>query len=95
MLDAIEKFKREATRTVGFGGAIESALPARVRCVRLGRPQSVDCEAVLRLRARGMTGRGIAKELGLPQFKCFPCLASERLGLCDGGDPWSPPVNSD
>jgi hypothetical protein len=38
MLDAIEEFKREATRTVGFGGASESALPARARGVRLGRP---------------------------------------------------------
>jgi hypothetical protein len=53
---------------------------AKRRGVKLGRPRILDVHRgeVARLRAAGMTGRGIAKELGLPQFKCFPCLASER-----------------
>jgi hypothetical protein len=79
MLDAIEKFKREATRTVGFGGAIESALPARVRCVRLGRPRKVMNEHrddVLRLRAEGMSGRAIAKTLGTSSSNVFRLIAT-------------------
>jgi DNA invertase Pin-like site-specific DNA recombinase len=41
MLEAIEEFKREATRQ----GTNEGLAAARARGVRLGRPQTVDCEA--------------------------------------------------
>ena len=51
---------------------------ARKRGVRLGRPRKVMNEyrdGVLRLRAQGLTGRAIAKELGTSNSNVFRLIA--------------------
>jgi hypothetical protein len=40
---------------------------------------------VARLRMRGLSGRGIAKELGIPSSTVFRLLANSTPS-CDGGD---------
>jgi len=49
---------------------------ARRRGVKLGRPETVNAyrEDVARLRAQGLTGRAIAKELGVPSANVFKVL---------------------
>ena len=70
VLDAIEEFKHSAAVE-----AINAGLAsAKRRGVKLGRPQTVNREAVKRLRARGLSGRAIAKELGLPVGSVFGIL---------------------
>jgi Resolvase, N terminal domain len=72
MLDAIEEFKRvAATENIRQG-----LVAARKRGTRLGRPQTVNahCEDVKRLRARGLTGRAIASELGIPSSTVFKLI---------------------
>ena len=72
MLDAIEEFKLSATvESIRAGLAA-----ARKRGARLGRPQTVNPHRgdVARLRARGMTGRAIAKELGIPSSTAFKLI---------------------
>jgi DNA invertase Pin-like site-specific DNA recombinase len=75
-LDAIEEFKRAATVE-----AIHEGLnAAKARGVRLGRPTKVNAyrDGVARLRARGITGRAIAKELGNPSSSVFRIIASSE-----------------
>ena len=79
MLDAIEEFKRaSATENICKGLAA-----ARKRGVRLGRPQTVNAHRgeVARLRARGLTGRAIAKELGIPSSTVFKLIKGVRGSL--------------
>ena len=68
-LDAIEQFKREATRE----GINKGLAHAKARGVRLGRPTKVNAyrDDVARLRAQGLTGRAIAKELNVPSSNVF------------------------
>jgi DNA invertase Pin-like site-specific DNA recombinase len=64
VLDAIEEFKHAAANE-----SIRAGLAAaRKRGVRLGRPETDNAHRgnVARLRARRLTGRAIAKELGIP-----------------------------
>jgi DNA invertase Pin-like site-specific DNA recombinase len=73
MLDAIEEFKHSVT-----AGAIREGLSAaRRRGVKLGRPMSRNAhhEDVARLRARGMTGRAIGRELGIPSSTAFKIIS--------------------
>jgi DNA invertase Pin-like site-specific DNA recombinase len=72
VLDAIEEFKRAAT----VENIREGLVAARKRGVRLGRPQTVNehREDVKRLRERGLTGRAIAKELGIPSSTAFKLI---------------------
>ena len=77
MLDAIEEFKHAAaTESVRAGLAA-----ARKRGARLGRPQTVNAHRgdVARLRARGMTGRAIAKELGIPSSTAFKLIKAAGM----------------
>jgi hypothetical protein len=48
--------------------------------VRLGRPVKIDRyrEDVVKLRAQGLTGRAIAKELRIPSFSSFRIIG--KLG---------------
>lgn len=75
-LDAIEEFKRSAATECIHEGLAH----ARWRGIRLGRPAKVSehRDAVARLRAQGLTGRAIAKELGLPSSNAFKIL-KQRL----------------
>src|SRR4029077_18991794 len=67
VLGAIEGFKHSAAVK-----AINADLAAaRVRGVPLGRPQTVDREAVLRLRERGMTGSGHRKGARVAPVQMF------------------------
>ena len=76
-LDAIEDFKREATRE----GINEGLAHAKARGVRLGRPTKVNAyrDDVARLRARGLTGRAIAKELCIPGSNVFKPNEGQRV----------------
>ncbi|MGB7792294.1 MAG: hypothetical protein WBL39_13890 [Terrimicrobiaceae bacterium] len=51
-------------------------IAARKRGVKLGRPQTVNAHRgdVARLRAQGLTGRTIAKELGIPSSTAFKII---------------------
>jgi DNA invertase Pin-like site-specific DNA recombinase len=72
VLDAIEEFKRaSATQNIR-----EGLVAARKRGVRLGRPQTVNAHRgdVARLRAQGLTGRAIAKELNIPSSNVFKLI---------------------
>ena len=53
---------------------------ARRRGVKLGRPETVSVhrENVARLRARGLTGRAISKELGVPSSSVFKIIGQLR-----------------
>ena len=77
MLDAIEEFKRAATTE----GIRVGLIAARKRGARLGRPQTVNAHRgdVARLRARGMTGRAIAKELGIPSSTAFKLIKAAGM----------------
>ena len=71
-LDAIEEFKHSAATE-----RIHEGLDAvKARGVRLGRPETVSVhrENVARLRARGLTGRAIAKELSIPSSTAFKII---------------------
>ena len=72
MLDAIEEFKHAAPVESSRAGLAA----ARKRGIRLGRPQTVNAHRgnVAKLRARGLTGRAIAKELGIPSSTVFKIL---------------------
>ena len=72
LLDAIEEFKRAAATESIHAGLIA----ARKRGVKLGRPQTVNAHRgdVARLRAQGLTGRTIAKELGIPSSTAFKII---------------------
>ena len=61
-LDAIEEFKREATR--------EGIRPTKVNAYR---------DDVVRLRAQGLTGRAIAKELNVPSSNVFKLIKGTSL----------------
>jgi len=83
MLDAIEEYRRAATvESVRAGLAA-----ARKRGARLGRPQTVNAHRgdVARLRARGLTGRAIAKELGIPSSTVFKLIKGMRGSLATPG----------
>ena len=70
--DAIEEFKHAAaTESIRAGLAA-----ARKRGVRLGRPETVNAHLgdVTRLRAQGLTGRAIAKELGISGSTVFKLI---------------------
>jgi DNA invertase Pin-like site-specific DNA recombinase len=71
-LDAIEEFKHAAT----VEAINEGLAAAKARGVRLGRRVKVDgySEDVARPRAQGLTGRAIAKELGVPSANVFKVL---------------------
>jgi DNA invertase Pin-like site-specific DNA recombinase len=72
MLDAIEEFKHSAAAEAIHAGLNR----ARRRGVKLGRPETVSVhrENVARLRARGLTGRAISKELGVPSSSVFKII---------------------
>ena len=72
VLDAIEEFGREAASESVRAGLAR----ARARGVRLGRPETVNryCEDVARLRAQGLSGRAISKELGVPSSSVFKII---------------------
>ena len=70
MLDAIEEFKHSVAREKINAGLAT----AKRRGVKLGRPQTVNRDAVKRLRARGLSGRSIVKELGIPSSSVFSVL---------------------
>jgi DNA invertase Pin-like site-specific DNA recombinase len=77
MLDAIEEFKRAAmVESIRAGLAA-----ARKRGARLGRPQTVNAHRgdVARLRAQGLTGRAIAKELGIPSSTAFKLIKAAKM----------------
>ena len=76
-LDAISEFKHAvAVESISAGLA-----RARRRGVRLGRPEKVAAyrKDVLRLRARGLTGRAIAKEIGVPSANVFKLIKGASL----------------
>jgi DNA invertase Pin-like site-specific DNA recombinase len=69
VLDSIAEFKRVATvEAINEGLAV-----AKARGVKLGRPKTLDAyrEDVARLKAQGLSGRGIARKLGLPVGSVF------------------------
>lgn len=77
VLDAIEEFGRDAaSETVRAGLA-----RARASGVRLGRPETVNAhrEDVARLRAQGLSGRAISKELGIPSSSVFKIIGQLRV----------------
>jgi DNA invertase Pin-like site-specific DNA recombinase len=83
VLDAISEFKHSAAAE-----AMRTALNrARRRGVKLGRPEKVAAyrKDVLRLRARGLTGRVIAKELGIPSSTAFKLIKGVRVSLARQG----------
>jgi DNA invertase Pin-like site-specific DNA recombinase len=71
-LDAISEFKHSAA----VEAIHEGFAAAKRRGVKLGRPRTLDAyrEDVARLRAQGLSGRGIARELGLPVGSVFGIL---------------------
>jgi DNA invertase Pin-like site-specific DNA recombinase len=77
MLDAIGEFKRAAVTDRIRAGLIA----ARKRGARLGRPQTVNVHRgdVARLRARGLTGRAIAKELRIPSSTVFKLIKGDSV----------------
>jgi DNA invertase Pin-like site-specific DNA recombinase len=60
----------------------EGMAAAKARGVKLGRPVKIDAHRndVAGLRAQGLTGRAIAKELGIPSSSVFELLKG-RSGL--------------
>ena len=71
-LDAIEEFKH----TAAVEAIHEGFAAAKARGIKLGRPRTLDAyrEDVARLRAQGLSGRGIARQLGLPVGSVFGIL---------------------
>jgi DNA invertase Pin-like site-specific DNA recombinase len=72
LLDDIDEFKRSVAQERTNAGLAA----AKARGVKLGRPRTLDAYRgdVARLRAQGRTGRGIARELGLPVGSVFGIL---------------------
>jgi DNA invertase Pin-like site-specific DNA recombinase len=76
MLGAIAQFEHSIiVERVNAGLAA-----ARRRGIKLGRPATLDAhrENVARLRAKGMTGRAIAKEIGIPSSSVFKLLRERQ-----------------
>jgi DNA invertase Pin-like site-specific DNA recombinase len=71
-VDAIEEFKHLAT----VEAINEGLATAKRRGIKLGRPRTLDAyrEDVARLKAQGLSGRGIARTLGLPVGSVFGIL---------------------
>ena len=71
-LNAIEEFKHSAAVEAIYEGFAS----AKARGTRLGRPRTLDAhrEDVARLKAQGLSGRGIARALGLPVGSVFGML---------------------
>jgi DNA invertase Pin-like site-specific DNA recombinase len=71
-LDAISEFKHSAA----VEAIHEGFAAAKRRGVKLGRPRTLDAyrENVARLKAQGLSGRAIARELGLPVGSVFGIL---------------------
>ena len=80
-LDAISEFKHSAAVEAIHAGLNR----ARRRGIRLGRPETVNAhrEDVARLRAQGLTGRAIAKELGIPSSTVFKIIGQLGRRPCD------------
>ena len=59
----------------------EGLAAAKARGVRLGRPTKVNAygDDVARLRARGLTGGAIAKELGIPSSSVFKLIKKAKV----------------
>jgi DNA invertase Pin-like site-specific DNA recombinase len=72
VLDSIAEFKRVAT----VEAIHEGLAAAKARGIKLGRPRTLDAYHgdVARLRAQGLSGRGIARALGLPVGSVFGIL---------------------
>ena len=73
VLCAVAEFEREIIRERVNDGIAA----AKARGVRFGRPVTRDVhrDDIARLRAQGMTGRGIAKTLGIPTSPVFRMIA--------------------
>jgi DNA invertase Pin-like site-specific DNA recombinase len=71
-LDAIEEFKHAAA----VEAIHEGFASAKARGTKLGRPRTLDAYRgdVARLKAQGLSGRAIARELGLPVGSVFQIL---------------------
>jgi DNA invertase Pin-like site-specific DNA recombinase len=77
VVDSIEAFKASVAQE-----RINARLAgARQRGVKLGRPTKVNAyrDDVARLRARGLTGRAIAKELSIPSSNVFKLIKGTSL----------------
>ena len=61
---------------------------AKTRWVKLGRPVKIDahCEDLAKLRAQGLTGRAIAKELSIPSSNVFKNYRAAWKPCGLGGD---------
>jgi DNA invertase Pin-like site-specific DNA recombinase len=72
VLDSLAEFKASATTQRVHEGLAR----ARARGRKLGRPRTLDAHRgdVAKLRARGLSGRAIARELGLPVGSVFQIL---------------------
>ena len=72
VLDAIEEFKR-ATATENIR---QGLIAARRKGIRLGRPMKINAyrDDVARLRARGLSGRKIGRELSIPSSTVFKII---------------------
>jgi DNA invertase Pin-like site-specific DNA recombinase len=72
VLDSIAEFKRVAT----VEAINEGLAAAKARGIKLGRSRTLDAyrEDVARLKAQGLSGRGIARALGLPVGSVFGIL---------------------
>jgi DNA invertase Pin-like site-specific DNA recombinase len=71
-LDAVEQLKHSAT----VEATNEGLAAAKARGIKLGRPRTLDAHRgdVARLKAQGLSGRAIARELGLPVGSVFGIL---------------------
>ena len=71
-LDAISEFKHSAA----VEAINEGLAAAKTRGTKLGRPRTLDAyrEDVARLKTQGLSGRGIARTLGLPVGSVFGIL---------------------
>jgi DNA invertase Pin-like site-specific DNA recombinase len=71
-LDAVEEFKHAAA----VEAIHEGFAAAKRRGIKLGRPRTLDVyrEDVARLKTQGLSGRGIARTLGLPVGSVFGIL---------------------
>jgi DNA invertase Pin-like site-specific DNA recombinase len=73
ILCAVAEFEHEIIRERVSAGIAR----AKARSVKFGRPMTIDAhrEGVAALRARGHSGRAIAKELGIPSSNVFRLIA--------------------